>query len=147
MGPFKIEKTKINISSSFLARSKCVECRSYPLYYFIMYRSYGRKNARLSSETFHSLKKFIHRMNEDYYLSYQPRHFTSLSSFSFKLALKSYNPILYKSRGLPVDMDNCVTEFLTCDCGKSVWAFDMKYSQNKTEVINRKGKYHYPGTF
>jgi hypothetical protein len=87
-------------------------------------------------------------MSEDFYLTSYPKYYRKvLDAFSFKLSLKSYACIQYRSRGLPKSNEDTVTEFLSCACGQTVWAFNAKSTKLKPEVTNRKGKYSYPGVF
>lgn len=142
---FRQEQVKINVSSSFIARCKCVECASQPVYYYKSYMSAYFKDFGDSKKLFFLFKKHITRLTSDWYLEFQPRYFYSMADFSSGWMDRGFKPKLHHTRGVPAF--NTVIEFLTCSCGKTTWAFAQASVQNRPEITNRKARYKYPKTY
>jgi hypothetical protein len=143
---YKSELIRINISSSFMTRARCLKCGNKPEYYFAMRmpsRWFDVRDLLLISKW---LRKYINRMTDDWYLDDKPHHFTNIKEFSFKLDDNHYEPTLHRSRFSNKEKDKMI-EFISCHCGFTVWAFNQKSVQNRPEIINRKGKYTYPNRF
>jgi hypothetical protein len=143
---YRAELIRINISSTFMVRARCIECGSAPTYYYQVRRPYLFFDVRHMGVTSQWLRRWVKRMTEDWYLDDQPRHFHDLKEFSFRLDDKHYLPTLHRARGLTRDKDNSI-EFVGCECTRTVWAFNQKSAQNRPEITNRKGKYTYPHRF
>lgn len=143
---YKSEMIRVNISSSFIARARCPECGSAPNYYFQMRKPYQWRDVRQMLVTSRWLRQLVGRMTEDWYLDDEPRYFLNIREFSFKVEDKRYLPKMHHSRGFPGGRDN-VVEFVGCDCGTTVWAFNQKSVKNRPEITNRKGRYNYPNKF
>jgi hypothetical protein len=144
---YKLQRVRINISSSFMARALCKECGKGPAYYYHVRLPFIWKDVSdqiIGSKWFRS---WIKRLVSDWYLVSEPRYFRDISEFSASFPDAHYNPTAHMKRGLPkVEKDN-VMEMLGCECGATVWAFNQKSTKNRPEVINRKGRYKYPRQF
>lgn len=144
---YKPEVIRINISSTFLMRARCKECGKGPDFYYGVMLPLKWKNVNnfLFVSTFN--RDWITRMVSNWYLDFSPRHFKKLGDFSFGLEDKSYNPVFRRTRGTNIPERDNMVEFLGCDCGATVWAFNQKSTKARPEVTNRKGRYKYPQRF
>ena len=143
---YKVEIIRINISSTFMARTRCAECGTGPTYYYYIRKPYLWKNVRQQITASKYNRNWIKRMSSDWYLVGHPRYFHDIEEFSFILEDKQYRPTLYRTRGEVTQGDN-VVEIVGCDCGATVWAFNQKSTKNRPEITNRKGRYKYPQRF
>lgn len=143
---YKIEIIKINISSPFMVRTRCVECGGAPNYYFYARKPYLYKEANQQVIGSKWMRGFVKRLTSDWYLDSEPRYFHDIEEFSFTLDDKGYLPNLHRSRGGSKYKED-VIEFVGCDCGQTVWAFNQKSTKNRPEIVNRKGRYTYPNRF
>lgn len=136
---------RVNLSSSFLTRSRCKHCGKFPTIYYYVRNPVLWNNPRQITEWFWNRRKFYSRMCSDFYLNDDPKSFTSIYYFSWKLPGGSYDPKLHHTRGVHPVVHN--TELLACECGASVWAFNTKSSLSRIEILLRKSKYKYPYKF
>jgi hypothetical protein len=143
---FKSELIRINISSTFMVRCRCIKCGSVPAYYYLSHKPYLFVDVRQMVQTSNWLRQWVKRMSEDWYLDEQPRLFNNISEFSFSVDDKSYLPTHHHVKGLAQDKSN-VIEFVGCRCTYTVWAFNQKSVKNRSEITNRKGKYAYHKRF
>jgi hypothetical protein len=140
----KMEKIRINISSSFMARARCIECGGHPDYYYQIRKPYMWKDISHQISTSKWMRGWLKRFTADWYLESEPKYFLDVKEFGFVLDDKHYVPTLFKNRGEPkTDRDN-VVEIVGCGCGATVWAFNDKSTKNRPEITNRKGRYKYP---
>jgi hypothetical protein len=145
---YKPEIVKVNLSETFMVRSRCKECGKFPsIYYYV-------KNPPLSigptkmKETFSFIKKYVSRMCSDFYLMDSPKSFHTINYFGFQTHFKSYRPKLMKTRSPWNYQPNPeMVEFLTCECGGTTWAFAAKTNRFRAEIIFRKARYKYPQKF
>jgi hypothetical protein len=144
---YKPEIIRINISSSFMSRARCKQCGDGPDFYYAMMKPHKWKNVRHFLVYSKAVKSWIQRMLSNWYLPYTPRYFHDLSDFTFRLESKSFDPSLYRVRGANISERDDVIEFLGCECGATVWAFNDKSTKNRPEITNRKGRYKYPQRF
>lgn len=131
------EIVRINLSESFLVRSKCLYCDSIPDFYYLidgkaMWFSPRKINNSL-------LSKIAKRLCSDHYLDNPPKWYHNMTDFKFSLSYTTYRPRLHRTRGsLPVQ--DCV-EYLTCNCGKTVWAFSNKAIRYRPELVQRRSRH------
>lgn len=140
----KPQITKINLSTPFPTRARCKYCGKHPeLYYHI-------REPHLTVDPNQALQgpwmrfiKMIAAFTTDYYLSFDPIEFKTVSDFAHKLLGSKYNPKLHKNKGIPADNK---TEYLICGypCGKSIWAFTDKSISKRPEILNRKARTTFP---
>lgn len=145
MHKFTPPQIGVNLSSTFAIKNVCTECGKSPSHHYTAYLPNYWLDPRSSQAIFDWYKKFIKRMNSSWYRNHQPRHFFSMKSFNFSWMEKSYTPALHQHA--IGDEEVNVVDYLTCPCGKSVWAFAQKSAQNRIEIRNRKAKYNYPRKF
>lgn len=142
---WKKHTVNINLSSAFIQRTRCPHCLQYPIEYYWYNNGNLYKDVRMSQSMFMWIKKLTKRFNSSWYKKYQPRNFNNIENFSFYWMDMSYRPILHHKIGV-YSVENLI-EFLTCPCGKSIWAFNQKSTQSRMEIKNRKGRYNYPKKF
>jgi hypothetical protein len=136
---------RINLSTTFLIRTKCKFCASGPVHYFVGKSAIKWFDPHKAKDNFKFYFKFIKRMNYDFYLDENPKQYTSMSPFTHTPTYKGYYPTLHKKRGVPVIND--FIEYLCCDCGRSKWVFSQKSTRQRPEITNRKAKNSYPMKF
>ena len=144
---YKAEIVRVNISNTFLVRSRCIECGGYPIYYYKIVCRHIWKNisdALIVSKWF---RKFWQRMTQDWYLSKQPKYFHDIAPFNIIIEDKSFNPAIYKVRGKATKENENVLELIGCNCGATGWAFNEKSTKKRPVITNRKGRYKYPWGF
>lgn len=143
--PIKVEVIKVNISSTFMPRSRCNHCGTGPAFYFYSRNPYIYNEVSAKITASNLFNKWIKRMAGDWYLKEMPSSFISVKDH--KYAPKYYYvPAIYSKRGLPIDKENLL-EMVCCDCGVTTWAFSRKAVKNRPEITNRKGRYNYPQKF
>jgi hypothetical protein len=144
---FKFDLIHINVSHSFMARSRCKACGKEPSYYFAMrspFRYNGPNDMLKDSEKIRNLTK---KIVSDWFIDLQPRIFKNISEFNYRIELKQFTPTLFRRKGFPIkDRDN-VIEMVGCNCGAIYWSFNDRSNINHPEVFNRKGKYSFPKKF
>ena len=139
------KSTRVNLSSSFIARTKCRNCGLPPDdYYFINHALYY-SDPRSASEVFNWFKKYITNVAGYWYKRHQPRLFHSMKTFNVHWPEQSYKPSLHQHKG--VQDDDNITEYLSCPCGQTVWAFNSTTAEHRVEIKNRKARYRYPQKF
>jgi hypothetical protein len=143
----KQEVVRINISSSFMSRTLCKDCGKGPDYYYASMRPFRWREVKYFRVYSKISNKWVKRMVSDWYLQFQPRYFNKMGDFSFTLESRDYNPALFKTRGSDVSERDNVVEYVGCECGATVWAFNDKSTKKRPEITNRKGRYKYPQKF
>jgi len=142
---WKPKAIKINLSSTFIVKNKCVECNKHPNeYYWINLPPYYYDPTN-SYELFDWIKKYIKRMTGSWYMKRSPRHFKSIKDFNFYWSEKSYKAALHQH--FNIEATDHVIEYLACPCGRTVWAFNQKDAEERPEIKNRKARYSYPQKF
>ena len=142
---FKMEKVKINISSTFMARARCTECGGLPNFYYCTRKPHLWKEVREQIELSGWLRTWIKRMNNNWYYELDPRDLNDIKEFSFTIDDKHYAPTYHRT--FRNNTKNGLVEFVGCSCGDTVWAFTQKSAKNRPEIVNRKGRYNYPKNF
>ncbi len=142
--PGKEDIVKIKLSSSFMARTRCKYCGSYPSYYYRFGTDKLYKNPRTYINWFFWYTKHQDRLCDDFYLIDDPKEYTITSYFDYPVKIKSYNPSIHHKSGL---QKRIISECLTCDCGKSYWVFNQKSVANREEIYNRKSDRKFPQIF
>lgn len=143
---YKPELIRVNISSTFLARTRCVECGKGPTMYYVTHKPYVWKNVRHFIASSKLSRAWIKRFTSDWYMQSSPKFINKIPDFSFALDDKQYRPTLFRTRGEVKHFDN-VVELIGCECSATMWAFNQKSTQNRPEITNRKGRYSYPQKF
>lgn len=142
---YKKNYVKINMSSTFLAKSICKECGEAPDTYYWINQPSLWINPRSSHAVFAWYKKFFKQINGSWYKKHEPRFFHSIKDFSFHWLEKGYKPSLHQH--ISINQVNNIVEYLSCPCGETVWAFSQKSAETRMEIKNRKARYKYPKRF
>lgn len=144
---YKPEIIRINISMSFMARTRCKFCGGMPDYYYARVKPYNFETVQFYKRYTLRNKRWIRRMCNSWYKDYQPRMFDDTYEFSFRLDCLQFRPAINRTRGSEMlERDNAI-ECLGCECGRSIWAFNQKSVKKRPEITNRKGRYSYPQKF
>lgn|SRR5574337_124572 len=144
---YKPESIRLNMSSSFMVRTLCKNCRKGPDYYYRALKPFTWPNVRGFLIFSQITRGWIQKLVSNWYLKYKPRYFWKLDDFSFKLEDKAYLALYHRARGISGSDKNNVIEFLGCQCGATVWAFNEKSTKDRPEITNRKSRYKYPQSF
>lgn len=138
----KYQPIRVSVSASFPVRSRCGRCGNKYFHYWenLPFYCHEPRTAFLVAEWY---KSFIKHINNDWYLSHQPREFHLVNdTFSFEYPGRAYKPKLHHTRG--VDTTRHKVDIISCDCGACVWLFAQTTTEDRVEIVNRKGKYGYP---
>jgi hypothetical protein len=146
----KPEIIRVSLSTPFLVRSRCKGCGGHPnIYYWIRNPSISLDPRKGISEHLEAVIRYMSRYStrviSDFYLEEKPSSFTKINLFNYNFGPKSFNPRAHKNRGTNMTFE--VVEYLTCECGKSAWAFTDKIIKNKPEIFNRKSRFTFPNKF
>lgn len=144
---FKTEIIRVNISSTFMVRSRCKNCGKGPDYYYAVGQPFKWVDVRSALVFSKKVKEWLTKIISNWYLPFTPRYFEKLGDFAFELEDKSYDPLFHRTRGANNGMNNRVVEFVGCSCGSTIWAFNEKSVAKRPEITNRKGRYKYPQRF
>lgn len=144
---YKQEVIRLNISSTFMVRTRCKNCGKGPDYYYAVGQPFKWVDVRSALVFSKKVKEWLVKIISNWYLSFTPRYFEKLGDFTFELEDKSYDPLFHRTRGGNCGIQNRVVEFVGCSCGQTVWAFNQKSVIKRPEVTNRKGRYKYPQRF
>lgn len=139
------QSVQVNLSSSFVARSRCKFCATGPTHYVISKLSTKWYDHSMIKARFAAYVKRLKRMNYDFYLSVNPKVFHSTSFLTHTVFYKGYDPALHKNRGIPPAAN--YMEYLACGCGRTQWGFAQKSSAGRPEIALRKSRYKYPSSF
>lgn len=143
----KLETIYVNVSSSFLARTRCPKCHGKPHYYYAIRLPERWKDHTYLKDDFAISLKWYGRPSNDWYMEEQPRYFHSAHDFDYAVENKGYNPILHRTRGSNISNRDNVMEVISCWCGSTAWAFNQKAAKNRPEITNRKSRLFYPNKF
>lgn len=83
-------------------------------------------------------------MTGDWYLKDNPSNFHKIREFNYYPGGK-YKSALHQHIGVEEGMH--VIEFVTCTCGRTIWAFNEEDGMLRPEIKHRKGRYKYPQKF
>jgi len=138
---YKPQIIEVNLSNSFTVRTRCVVCGKEPTIYYQNEKPYLFRDPRHPIKLFDLFKKWMKRMNQDWYMDMEPRYFTNLQSFSHPVDYKGFNPKGHNSNANP---KNNLTEFISCWSGCTIWAFNDKSNKDRKEISQRKCRYTHP---
>jgi hypothetical protein len=139
------QSVRVNLSSSFIAKSRCKFCATGPQNYFISKLVTKWYDHSFIKERAAAYLKRLRRMNFDFYLDSSPKHFKSVKFLIHTVFYKGYDPVLHKNRGVPAVAN--YMEYLACHCGRTQWAFVQKSAAARPEIIQRKSRNKYPRQF
>lgn len=142
---FSKDHAYVSLSSTFIMRARCKHCKSLPIHYFYS----KQRNYYISTDKPRKLFDNIVKLHKDlcnnYYLVADPVNFKKLSDFTFSLPFINYNAKLHKNRGIRATKD--YSEYVSCSCGRTIWAFYENYAKSRPDIIHRKSVYKYPQRF
>src|SRR5512135_1353899 len=130
---YKPELIRINISSTFMARARCKNCGKGPDYYYSVGQPFKWVDARSALVFSKKIKEWLTKIVSNWYLPFSPQFFKKLGDFTFSLEDKSYSPLFHRTRGANIGHHKRVVEFVGCECGATVWAFNEKSAVKRPE--------------
>lgn len=131
--------------SCHLVFGKCRHCGGGPDFYYDVRAPIRWYDPRRIHGEYAKYFKRLKRFCYDYYLRNNPSEYFGIAAFTHTPRGTKYNPRIHKNRG--VDPVNGSLEFLTCECGRSEWAFNEKAAKTRPEIRERKARYKYPHKF
>jgi hypothetical protein len=134
----------VNLSNNFLIRSVCKYCGSFALFYSSFFPAQYYKDPNSYIKKFDWIRKNDKITNNDY-VGDDPSQFNRISSLSYSLPYRKYNPKIHRVKGLSKITDQL--ECLFCECGKTYWIFCSKSIINRPEILNRKSRIYFPAKF
>jgi hypothetical protein len=138
----KQEPVRIRLSTPFVGR-KCKHCGEGPTWYWYTRNPTMWVNPRKEMDQFDVYKRFA-KFNLDFYLEEEPKYFTRTSAFTYDHH-HSYRPRLHRTRGTNPVFDR--VEYLSCNCGKTSWAFNQRSGNMKPERKHRRARHNFPNEF
>lgn len=130
---------KINISDSFIFRTKCNKCFSGPIFYFYEKNPVLWYNPNKIRNLFSFIRKNYKRQQKDNYKTNNFIDSKSLDLYNHSVNYKGYNPKLHKNKGINSVVN--IIESLTCLCGSTIWKITTdKMIKSRPEIFNRKSK-------
>lgn len=132
----------VNLSSSFMVRTKCKRCLGIPSIHFTVKNPNHYLNPRVMINRFKFVTTFCDRMCDDYYMADEPSDITNNGAFKFTPHFKSYHLKLHKNKGVEPFTD--YMDMVICNCGITCWVFYDESARNRPEIIQRKARYKYP---
>lgn len=138
--PYQKHSVNIKLSTSFIARTKCKHCLDYSNFTYRVRNPPVNKDFTVSIRKFEYISKNVKRMCDDYYMEFSPRSFHSNSWFSHGVNYKGYNPKLHRMRGVQKTIN--FTEFVSCKCGLTNWAFNYKSCESQPSFRRKTDKVH-----
>ncbi len=136
-------KVKVNLSSTFMARSRCKKCKGLPEFFYhskLPYYHVSPHSSNLITTFVQNKLKIV----SDYYLSDDPSNFNNLSAFSSK-SCTAYNARYHISRAPSIYGGSMRIDYLSCKCRSTVWAF--KQSTPTEESMSKKARTTYNKKF
>lgn len=135
----------VNTSSSFMVRARCKKCGKPPsIYYYsrVPTKYHDVDGYRIYTKTYQEYTKAI---NLNWFLSFAPKQLTKIGDFGADLHRGhiTISAVAKTKQG----RDSKIVEYLTCECGETIWAFNRRSVKTRPDIINRKGKYNYPKKF
>lgn len=135
---------KVNVSSSFVNRARCLYCGKIPTLYF-----YLKNKPSLHDITSHKfvtkhIVSYIDRLCSDFYLIEAPSNFISITYFSFQSNFNNFNVKQHRTRSSNYQE---LLENVTCECGRTEWAFHQKDAKYNSVLLHKKSRIYYPNKF
>ncbi len=131
---------KMNVSESFLHRTFCKKCLGYPIYYFYSRNPILWYDPRRVLSSFDYIKKNNKRLSpEEFTFGLENFRFSNrLNFYNHPVNYKSYRPRLHRVRGQHPVLD--ITEYLTCECGCTAWAYSDIGSVYRNDIKHKKSR-------
>lgn len=130
-------------SLSFSHRARCKFCKGYPKYLFFIIDKIQFKDFTLTLKIGSKFLCITPIISNDY-LSFYPKNFKNISSFSFRPAHAKISSKFYKGYKLMDAGDDGITDAITCECNKTLWTFKIS---EREHIENRRCRYKTPIKF
>lgn len=132
----KIDLFQASLSCTSLLKSRCKFCGSRPTFYYYSLKTPSYYDIDDSKAIQARIQKFIKEIIEFWYMIESPSSFRSIQSFSHDIYYNKYDPRSHKTYGYHPKVSNTI-DHLSCDCGKTTWAFNQT-SGAKNPIIKQK---------
>ena len=139
---FILNKKKILLSSTFPTRTKCKKCLKLPSLYYCVRNPSMSLDPRTQLNNALKSKKKLRRVIYSFFMMEDPSNFVRISSYGHKPFYKGANIRMHKNVGI-INNKN-YTEYATCECGATSWAYSQKPASSRPEISNRKSRKVYP---
>jgi len=135
-----MDSVKVSLSSTFISRAKCKWCCTPPTFYYFARNPTMWFDPRKITNKLEQVKKRVKNIGwiTNPIIIDDPTYKVSNSSLSHHPNYKGYRPRLHRTRGSNAIIDSI--EYLSCDCGKTYWAFSVFGSKKRPEITNRKAR-------
>jgi hypothetical protein len=119
-------------------KSVCKYCGKPPSNYFNSRTLTNFKSPRDFDKYWNSLKKYFKFFQkEGFYKAYHdPSSYIDTFSFRYCQVYKSYQSRPHKN--LNHNNNTCITEFFSCHCGRTTWAFNRSIFDSRPDITCRK---------
>lgn len=142
---YKSEIIKVSVSSTFVSRSRCRKCTTTPSIYFYSRNPISWYDPNRAKSVFEFVKKYCKRLCPEDYKFDDFVYSSKIGYYNHPVNYKGYKPKLHRTRGVNPIFD--MVEYLTCECGHTIWAFSEKSVSNRPEISQRKAKYKHNNKF
>jgi len=144
----KPEKFKVNLSSTFPLKNRCKYCATTPKYYYLTRTSSTWQDYEVVLFINMWIANNHKRMCQNYYLIEMPKDYTTISSFDHSIDYKGYNPRFHKNhKNHNLYANSNTIDYLSCQCGRTRWAFNETMSKNRPEISQRKARFTFKAKF
>jgi hypothetical protein len=145
MPKYKPQIIRVNLSQSFMTRSRCKSCGSKPddpdsMYFYVRSKALWY-NPNIALAQANSYQKYSKKWVGDYYLLESPKDFNTTKYFNYSVWFNTYRPKLHRTRGSNPVEDGC--DCITCGCGGTVWVFSQFSARGRPEISQRCAKNKY----
>lgn len=142
---YKPVLTKVSLSTPILTKNVCCKCVKGPSWYYFIREMDAYKHPHDLLKMYEWIQSKTKRFSLDFYSSDSPKHFTSIQNFNYQVLNKSFSCRAHKNK---VGTNSNVAEFLSCECGSTVWALSTEaFNKFKPEITNRKSHKTFPQKF
>lgn len=139
MSKSRVSIVKVALSTPILARTRCPFCNSLPNAYYVLSNGPLEISPRKIINIFARYKNDILTSFNSYnFVRYEPKYFVKMSDFSHKTFYKKFRPQLHSMLKFKYHQFSNVNEYLSCDCGRSHWAFTFKSIVGRPDLAMRK---------
>jgi len=127
------------LSIAVKSRTVCKFCLSYPTNYYYSKNAFNYKSPRDTDLFYKNVCKNTTRFHKellplDAYFS--PSSYKDTYSFRYKLNYKSF--AVRQHKNIYHNNHTYLTEYLSCKCGKSYWAFNRSLIDGRPDIVCRK---------
>jgi len=139
----KPEIIKVKLSSTFVGKGFCKYCGGKPKHFYYVRNRILFHDQNSIRQLFPALMTFVKSFGQDWFTWIAPGIQTKQSHIAYTPNQLKYNPRTHSMYSSKTENKSSVSEYLSCDCERTTWAFTQKANDKRPELLNRKAK----GTF